>query len=369
MEYKLLPLNKYNNTEDDLLFWIKHFYVYKFIHVKKDAAKLKDDFDLAYLTGKLLNKSTDTMYKVLSVVSEASVMGLSVNQHKKTFEAFYKYVHSQHLNSIKEIDQAFIEDWILKVNHDKKQSTKSGYYTHLKTLFNFIQESNTQKGSTQPYFFNIGKDSHGKAKKLFHTPKEKTVKVWLDTNEMIKLDKNVLTYKGYRNEFERAKQVLIVRLFMFACITTSELMHIKNDDWLDVKDDMSILELKISNRIISLPRRKFITYINTYRKLNECKKGEYFFNSNRTCTQINNIYLSTMLKKHFENSKIKKSKITPEILRFSGAIYLHHERGLSDKKIQEYLGLSSLRRAREIINIGKKDKYIVTDFFDAFIDI
>lgn len=367
MTYKLRPLEEYSTPQKNLFVWISDCYAWKFLTAKIDKDKQKDDFDLSLLVNNMLKTSTDTMEKVIDVVKEASNNGITgVKNSYTTLESFYNHVEKdKNIESIKEIDQQYIENFILSVNHAESNATKERYYTHLKALFNFIQEHNTIKGTDKPFMFNIGKSKDGRVKKILHTRKEKKLPVFLETVEMQTLNKTMVKNPNYKDDADKATQILIMRLFMFGLVSISELQHIKYVDFATV-DDMSILELKVSDRVIPLPRRKLIEYINTLNKSKKCDDSEYFFCMSKSLNYVNNQTIGNIIKSQFEYAKIKKSQATADVLRNSGAIYLNR-RGISDKKLQTLRGDKTIESIQILLKSANTDHYSTASMFDDLV--
>lgn len=366
MDYKLLKLEPYSTAKDNLFFWIKHYYVWKFTNAKIDKDKELDDFDLSALCGKMLSNTTDTMDdKVISIVNKASKSLVGVNASHSTYRVFYPFIEkSKEIASIKDIDQNCIKDFILKESHKESEATKKRYYVHLKALFNFIQEHNIIPNTDKPFMFNIGKDKHGKAEPILRTHKGKKTTIFLNTKQLKKLDADIVKYE-YDDDFDKAMEILIIRLFIYSMISTSELIKIKDTDFVEVENDKTTLELELEDRVIPLPRARLIKYINLYRKHNKCRDCKYFFCSRKTQTPINIHTINKIIKKHFENSSIKSKQQTAEVLKNSGAIFMYRQ-GISDKKLQQLLGHKTLQTTRRLLDAGNTDHYTVADLFVDF---
>jgi len=364
--YKLLKLEPKNTTSENLFFWIKHYYVHKFLNAKLKT-EVPNDFDLSALINSMVRDSTDTMDKVIIVVNKASKGIVGVNASNSTFRAFYRHIQDDNIASIKEINQQYVENFILSANHQESNTTKERYYTHLKALFNFIQDHNLDEGN-KPYIFNIGKDKDGKAKKILHARKEKKLPVYLTTEEMKILNKRISEKSNphYKDDEDKATQILIIRLLMFGLVSISELQHIKAEDFITV-DDMNVLELKVGNRIIPLPRRKLIKYINILKDSKKCKDSEYLFCMSKSLKYISNRAVGDIIKNQFEYAKIKKHRATADVLRASGTIYLNR-RGISDKKLQELRGDKTILTVQILLKSAITDHLDISSMFDELVN-
>jgi site-specific recombinase XerD len=369
MKYKLLPLEKYKNPILDTFFWIKHFYVWRFLDAKLKTENVPDDFDLSALINDMLKQSTNNMDKVIAIVNKASKGIMGVNSSHSTLKPFHEYVSKdKDLHSIIGIDQHYIKNYVVSVNSEEETATKERYYTHLKKLFNFMQDHNIVEGQEEPHKFNIGKDKQGKAEKFFHTRKEKKLPIFLETEEMQILNKRISEKSNphYKDEVDKATQILIIRLFMFGLISISELQHIKATDFITV-DDMSILELKVGDRVIPLPRRKLIGYINTLKASKKCEESEYLFCMGKSLKYISNRVVGDIIKNQFDYAKIKKPKATADVLRNSGTIYLNR-RGISDKKLQEIRGDKAILTVQILLKSAVTDHYSTASMFDDLVN-
>ena len=363
MQYKLIPLEKSPTALENLHFWIKHFFVLKITSLKIDERKV-DNFDITTISSKLLQSSNiDT---TCNIAREASKAINSLSPFILPLKEFYCYIERSKLSSIKEIEQHTIKDFILVENCDWSNSKKDNYYGKLKTFFNFVQEHNTIPNSGKPFMFNIGLDINRKLEKIIHAHKKQEVPKFLEFEDMQKVDKSVLQYKHYKDKVERAKHVLIMRLLTFGMITLSELKKVKDTDF-NATDDIEVLELKVGNRIIPLPRGKFIQYLNLYKNSKECNKSEYLFCGTTKGGEINTKTVLAIIQLHFEDAKIK-AKPTAETLRNSGAIYLNRYRGVEELRLQKLLGHKVLASTQRILKAGSIRQLHIVNMWNEFKD-
>jgi hypothetical protein len=363
--YKILALEPTNKTADNLLFWIKHYYVYRF----SDASIVdnpSDDFDLSLLINNMLSIRTDNMDKVIKIVNKASKNIKGINSSHSTFKPFYEHIQNDvDVNSIKDINQRYVKDYILSVNSEEEQPLKERYYTHLKKLFNFIDECNIDEDKKR-HIFNIGKDKEGKAEKLFRTHKGSRIPIYLEPYEFEQLNKSIVQKKHYTDDFEWSKRVLIARLFMLGLLKTSEVINLKDEDFIDV-DDKNILELRVDGRIVSLPRAKFIKYLNVYRELKKCDDSQYFFCSIRNQSAINNQHISKIIEEQLNNAGISKRKKTSEVLRNSGMVYLRRG-GYSDIKLKDMTGTKTIRTIQDFLKSVNTDHIGISSIMADLVD-
>jgi len=363
LTYKLLPLEEYPTTLENLHFWIKHFFIFKVTSLKIDESKA-DDFDIASISSRLLQSNNiDT---TCNIAREASKAINSLSPFILPLEEFYGYIEHSKPSSIKEIEQHTIKDFVLVKNCNWSDSKKDNYYGKLKTFFNFIQEHNTIHDTDKPFMFNVGLDVHGKTEKIIHARKKQEVPKFLELEDMQKVDKSVLQYKHYKDKDERSKHVLIMRLLTFGMITLSELKKVKDTDF-STTDDIEVLELEVSGRIIPLPRGKFIQYLNLYKSSKECNKSAYLFCGTTKGGEINTKTVLAIIQLHFEDANIK-AKPTAETLRNSGAIYLNRYRGVGKLRLQKLLGHKVLASTQRILKTGSIGQLYIANMWNEFKD-
>ena len=306
------------------------------------------------------------------VCSKAQRLGITdISTYANKIKYLYNYLVSLNYNSIRDIDDATIRDYVLRANHNETEPAKKSLYKYAKHFFNFIQEKNIYYKDEKPYLFNIGKDANGNSIPLLRTHKAQKELVFLSTKELKQLDTSILTYPHYRNELDKVKSILIMRFFIYAGITVTELINLSFDDIIELNDTDKniILEIEIQEpkkRVIPIPKKRFIKYLNSYKKLAEC--NSILFCSKNKNTKTSRQTISAIVKKQLEYAGINKSQMTPEILKNSFGIYLSRK-GVSNKKIQKLLGHSNLQTTKNLIKAGQNvaDKISIANLFDELI--
>jgi len=374
---QLQNLEQYKDLEKDLFFWVKYYIIDRIVEL--DKSKAKEDLDVSSLVHEINEKivNIDDLIRVCKKAQRLGITGISTYANKIKY--LYSYLVALNYNSIRDIDDVTIRDYVLKANHNETEATKKSLYKYAKHFFNFIQEKNIYYQDEKPYLFNIGKDVNGNSIPLLRTHKVQKELVFLSTKELKQLDTSILTYPHYRNKLDKVKSILIMRFFIYSGITVTELINLTFDNIVELNDTdkNTILEIEIQEpkksavpfpkkRFIPIPKKRFIEYLNSYRELAEC--DSILFCSKNKNTKTSRQTISAIVKKQLEYAGINKSQMTPEILKNSFGIHLSNM-GVSDKKIQILLGHSNLQTTKNLIKAGQNvvDKISIADLFEEFI--
>lgn len=367
---QLKKLQPHNDYKKDLFFWTKYYIIDRILTL--DKSKAKDDLDISALTH-TINKKVSNIDELIEVCNNAHNLGVNgMKAYSSKLQKLYKYLTTLDYESITDITDATIRDYALKEYHSESEATKTSLYTYAKYFFNFIQEYNIIDGTDKPFMFNIGKDKQGKSVPLLRTHKEKKVIPYFNAKELKTLDEHILTYPNYKDEADKARTVLIMRFFIYSGISVNELLELKPSDIImlddEDKDKNTTFEIEVGKdkkrRVIPLPKKRFIRYLNTHRELSNC--NDTLFCSRNGATKIARQTISKIVKEQLENAGLK-SDVPIEIFKNSFAIF-YYESGISDKKIQQLLGHQSIQNTRKILNarktIGKKIE--IADVFKDF---
>jgi site-specific recombinase XerD len=370
---KNYKLSKYNNANEDLLFWIKHYLNYRFLMMKK--TNVSDNFDSSKISSMIVSDDNNTIEKLDTAINEATKIGLKgMSVYKIACVGFYRYCTEYSFSNIKEISNSSIRDYTTRVCSDKTESRKREIYSALIHLFNYIDENNIDEDK-KPYFFKVDIDANGKKIKAPFKRTHKKVANYLTQKQLSKLSQSVLEHEKKdikdkdKSEFEAARNILIVRLFIYSGIKTSELLSLQDEDFELDLEDSKIINLYIkgsgaSKRVIPIPRGKFIEYYNKYVLHKKRGMGQYFFYSPTNPKQkLNTQIVSDLVKKHFNSAKINVSGGATSI-RNGYAIYLARSK-FPIVKIQKLMGHSNAKTTKALISIDSPELIRVADLFET----
>ncbi|MGE4457149.1 MAG: tyrosine-type recombinase/integrase [Arcobacteraceae bacterium] len=365
---KNYKLSKYENANKDLLFWIKHYLNYRFLMMKK--TNVGDNFDSSKISSMIVSDENDTIEKLDTAINEATKIGLKgMSVYKIACVGFYRYCTEYNFDSIKEIGNSSIRDYTTRVCSNMTESRKREIYSALIHLFNYIDENNIDENK-KPYLFKIDTDVNGNKIKVPFKRTNKKVSNYLTQKQLSKLSQNVVIEEkkdDNKSDFEKARNILIVRLFIYSGIKTSELLSLQDEDFELL--DSKIINLHIrgagsSKRIVPIPRGKFIEYYNTYtRDKKKSRDGYFFYSPNDPNHKLNMQIVSDLVKKHFKLAKINVNGGATSI-RNGYAIYLARSK-FPIVKIQKLMGHSSLKTTKSLISIDSPELIKTADIFET----
>ena len=273
-------LIQYNNTEKDLLFWIKHFLVFKLS--KLDNSNIKDDFDISFYFQQI--KQCKNIKCIKNIALDIKKQLGSFYNIVMPLERFYKFIETMKLDNITDITNSiFYEDFLGKELDSASQSKKIIYKSAIKQLFDYVDEHNNYYDNGEPYIFNITKDNKGNIVSLPRLKQYRKVPIFLNQEELKKLNKNIMTCNDFvkaNYEFQRAKDILIIKLLIYSGITSSELVNLKLSDIQEVVNNskkylqLNIHDSNLSDRLIPISNKNIIRHYNRYLKLRESQEHD-----------------------------------------------------------------------------------------------
>jgi integrase len=336
---------------------------------KADKSKIKDDFNITVLKENLISKDIKTIEEVHAQCNIIATKGLKQLQPpSNALKNFHKYM-KKNKNTLDDVDTQYIDDYInvFCSNENLGIGTRNNYRKNIIAFCTFID--NTYKLDNK---FNIksfkvtSNDSQGS--------KKPSLEDWIDTPTIVKVNQEILEYDFKNNEFEKARDILIFRLFCFSGITPSEMASLTLDSFA-FEDKIMYLNIKgarAKKRTIPLPKRKLIVYYNQYLNLRESKADTFFYSpsSDGFNSKIDTQYLNTVVKRLLVFTEVIVKDKTPSMLRKSWMILLNNEKdpitGFTQplKNIQYLAGIELLQQVKDILKYSTIDVITATNVFD-----
>lgn len=367
----IYPLKNHNSTEEDLLFWIKHFLVFKLSEL--DKSNIKDDFDVSYYFQQIKqSKNIEDVKKISTQIKKqvGSFYNLTVG-----LESFYIFIKKMELDSITDITNSiFYEDFLGKELDGVSQSKKVSFKSAVKQLFDYIELYNNYYADGKPYIFNITKDIDGNSVSLPRLKQHRKIPIFLNQEELIKLNSGIMTCENFvkaNYEFQRAKDVLIMKILIYSGITSSELVNLKLSDIQEVENNnkkylqLSVHDSNLSDRLIPVSNKNIIRYYNSYLKVRQKQEHDYlFYDKADASKQLRTQYVLNAVKRFFECAKIDKPKITAEVLRNTFGITLHNL-GSPEKYTGELMGYKTPQMLKELVRYADKELIKASGVFES----
>lgn len=336
-------------VDTDLLFWIKEYLSIKaFEFFEKSTSNTVDDI-IASIELIRNSNSIDEAKENTALLAKDGLK--SISRANTALHKFYVYCVNK-INSIKDIDTNFLQDF--KEWLTISDSTKKGYVDAVLEMISYTQKTNTDK-----YQFDIDESIVRLNKKSIP---RKMIDV-MDDEEFERFSRSIIKFK-YRNEYEKARDILICRLFIFSGITTEELLKLQVGKSFIVNG--SDMLLRMGNRKdIELPRSMLITHFNKYKELS--LKNKKYDIEHKPLINISKRQVQNIVKELLEFANIKREPMSPQMIRYSLFVWLYNKRNaeneISFNTIQELSGIKSKKELEKILNTFDKETVAIAKMF------
>lgn len=343
-------LEPFNNTKEDLLFWIKEYLSFKALEFFEKSSNNKVDDIIASIELIKNSKDIDTTKDNANLLVRSGLGSMS-----RVINATYKlhiYCVGK-IDTIKEIDTNFLQDF--KEWLTISDSTKKSYVDAVLELYTYIQNTNTEK-----YQFDIDESIVRVSKK---SVPRKTIDV-MDDAEFEHFAKSLTKFK-YKNEYEKARDILICRIFLFSGITTEELLSLRLGKSFIVDSNRVLIRLENRKRDIDLPRGLMIAHFNKYKELS-LKDIDYDI-EHKPLIALGKRQVQNIVKELLEYAEIKREPLTPQLIRYSFFVYLYNKRCTENEitfnTIHEISGIVNKKELEKILNTFDKESVSISKVF------
>ena len=347
-----LELQPHKNIKNDLFQWVKEYLAIRALeYYEKSTSNTIDDITGSIEKIKNSTNIDDTKANANDLVKNG--LG-SMSRVISSIGKLYTYLPSK-INDIKKVDTNLLQDY--KEWLTVSSSTKKSYTDSVLEFFTFIQRNNTEN-----YMFDI--DESIVRIKQKSVPK-KLIDV-MNNSEFERFSKMLLKYK-YKTEYEKARNILICRIFLFSGITINELMGLKLNESLFVDEQSFIIRLSNRKRDIDLPRKLMIAYFNKYKELSLTEKDYDLGYSNLISLTKKTIF--QIVRTLLEFAEVKREQLTPQLLRYSFFTYLFKKRcednEITFSTIHEISGILNKKELERILFTFNKDNVSISKVFDV----
>lgn len=325
-------LSKFNNIEQDLLFWVNIYLRYKTLdyYQKNDTNKIESISDVTQelRNSTSIEKTKEIAYKLKhnGLKSISKLIGATVS--------FYGFIQTRNNTeplSMQSLNADLIEDY--KENIDLAQSSKKVYVDVIIELLTLVGNSNTDG-----FKYDLDVDK-------IRLPKVRTpLTDAMDKEEFKKFNKDLPKSQKNKSDFERARNILMCRILLYSGITAGELESLQLNKNFFLTDKG--MKISFPNRIeIDLPRALLISYFNEYKTLSKSEHN-YDIETN-LLFNLSRLQIDTIVKNALLSIGINRKPLTAKLLRVSFAVYLYNSR-TEDKQI-------SVETIKELLNLKNKD--------------
>ena len=136
--------------EASLLFWLDKFMKSKLTSLSN--RHVEENQKLSAIIG-TLNRGTKSMDELMEQMREARNIGLiGINLYMSPLEKLYHYITPMRMQSLKEIDEEIISEFLASQTGSLSDATKKNYRMAIISFFKFIDKQNEEDNGTAHQF-------------------------------------------------------------------------------------------------------------------------------------------------------------------------------------------------------------------------
>jgi len=342
--------------EQSLLFWLDKFMKSKLTSLSN--RHVEENQKLSAIIG-TLNRGTHSMDELMGQMKEARNIGLiGINLYMSPLEKFYHYITSMRMQSLKEIDEELISEFLASQTGSLSDATKKNYRMAIISFFKFVDKQNEDdKGGAHQFRIelkNWGGLGGRRGEKLpAHMHEAELVRFFKAIEET--------EFKAYA----QAKNRLLIKTIIYSGMRVSEALGLRLKDM--VRDgDYFIFQIKGKG---NKPRIAMIKCEHLQKDFDEWmgirNASVALFFQSRTGKPLTQAYVSYIMDKILLQAGIRKEKNGAHMLRHTFATLLY-QKNRDLILVQEALGHADLNTSRIYTHFDKERLKIAADTMDGF---
>lgn len=345
-----------SSIEKSLLFWLNKFVRNKITSLSN--RNIKDKASLASILQKL-NKNPNSIEELKNIVKEARNIGSSgINTYFNPLYKMYNYILPLRLNTLKDIDEDILSDFLATETSNLSDATKKNYRIALVNFFRYLDKQNyskeTDKDEQNAYLFDIELKNWGG---LGGKSGEK-LPSFMNKNEIQKFIDAINLYPFSTKTASRNR--LIIKIILYTGIRVSEAINIHIKDIVK-EDDVYMIQVKGKGnkpRVVMMKQHIIQYDLNEWLQMKKCNNPLLF--CNQKGNELTQSYISRTVEKILTSVGIRKEKNGAHMLRHSFATLLYSKhRDLI--LVQEALGHADINTSRIYTHFDKERLKKTTD--------
>lgn len=336
------PLEPFNATQSDLLHWCKHYMCEKLRTLR--SSKIKEGFD-ADAIAKAISQS-ETIAQLREASNEAARFGLKALGSKMAhLGEFYDHISSLDLPKLSRMESTHIESMFASESMaTREESTRHNYALTLNNFFNFIEENSLER-----HRFRF-KTTHAAPQA---SSRSSEAPAFLPPQDFIRFSELIET-KEYPSEFERCKNLLIVKLILLGGLKSDEISALRLGD---INNDGSAVYVGAERRKVMLPAAKIAPWLICYLKTRERNlTRSLFYSPSNKEIPLHPDRINWQIGKLLDFCQINHQRGGAQMLRNSYAAFLIHS-GVSLRSVQELMGIENIASLLPFASIAPKDRF------------
>jgi len=353
MRYDIDHKNNFNKT---LLFWLDRFVKSKLTSLSNRHVNNNEKLSILI---RQLNIGTKNIDELKQLAKDARNIGLiGINTYINPLEKLYRYITKFLYESIKEIDEEILSEFLASQTGSLSDATKKNYRMAIVSFFGFIDKQNEDNNGNSHQFRielkNWGGLRSSHATKLPSHMQDKELKRFLDAMESTNF-----------KEYARAKNKLLIKTILYTGMRVSEALglHVKD---IVLEDGFFIFQIrgKGNKPRIAMIKEKYIKYdLKEWLHIRD-KKSSLLFQS-RTGKPLTQSYVSYVMDKMLLEAGVRKEKNGAHMLRHTFATKLY-QKNKDLVLVQEALGHADINTSRIYTHFDKDRLKVAADIMDDF---
>ena len=313
------PLDIDSCVKNSLIFWITRYMKYKTNTLSSRNVKSQSVIQQNIMALNSSPESIDEISEIVKNIRKAGIEGV------KTFyipvKKFFDYAVAQNLNSLKEIDDELVIDFLTSNTAGMSDATKKNYRNAISNFFNYISNHNENEpnsGNGYIYHLNIANWQGLSGKKGNKIPS------YLTEEEVTLLLNSLNSYK-FISDRSALFYHLIIRLILHTGLRVSEALSI---DTRKIQEKGDYLLIKIVGKgnkssIIEVPKERLEPYLSFWGKEPKCPNNLLFCSPQNPKKEASASSVSHKIKELLHHAGIVKDKEGAHLLRHTYGTLLY----------------------------------------------
>jgi len=350
------PIDLKECFEKSLLFWLDRFIKSKLTSLSN--RHVEENAKLSAVIG-ALNKGSKSIEELKILAKEARHIGLiGINLYINPLEKFYNHIAPMGLESLKEIDEELLSEFLASQTGSLSDATKKNYRMALVSFFKFIDKQNEdEKGNAHQFRIelkNWGGLGGSRGEKLpAHMYKEELGRFFKAIDE---------------TEFKpcsQAKNRLLIKIIIYTGMRVSEALGLRIKDIVQ-EGEYFIFQIRGKGnkpRIAMIKKEHIQKDFDEWMGMRSPALSLLF--QSRTCKPLTQAYVSYIMDKMLQKAGIRKEKNGAHMLRHTFATLLY-QKNRDLILVQEALGHADLNTSRIYTHFDKERLKVAADTMDEF---
>ncbi len=347
------PLDCESTFEKSYLFWLSRFIRNKITSLSN--RQVKDKNRLAQILQQLI-KGFDSIEDLKTVIKDVRNIGInSIHVYFIPLEKLYIFMQNYGANSMKEIDEELLSDFLVTETSQLSDATKKNYRIALITFFGYLDKHNEEKNA---YVYRYGIElknwgglSGKSGTKLPSFMQKDEVRRFLDGIENYPFSSKII-----------ARNRLVIKTILYTGIRVSEAINIDLKDF-NKDGDAYIIQVRGKGnkpRVVMIKENIIKKDLNEWMSIKCCENNLLFCNQKgKALTQA---YISSIVEKILLSVGIRKEKNGAHMLRHTFATLLY-QKSKDLILVQESLGHADINTSRIYTHFDFDRLRQITDVF------